>query len=371
MIFSKVKNLFKISLTLFFISISIAMFGFVRKIERKMKYAPKLSYLFTDPCVNGTFFLENVPNGEDTKLVVNKRNVNIRGLNTIYNASIINYKDHYLMAFRYDDYNKEAHFGYYSKIGIVELDRNFRQMEKEYVLLNCHEAEDPRLISHDKKVFIVFNSGQKPDYCNRVMHIAEIDYETLETKEIKSMDLKLNNVEKNWSPFLYSENQDSPNIYFEYNIPKREILKNTPNGIKFAHQGKEFVKNLKWNWGAIRGGTQAIKIDDHYLAFFHSSFDDKITDKKFYVMGAYTFEDKPPFNVTRISHHPILFQGIYTSAPKALSSPLLRCIYPAGIATEIKDDKTYFHISCGENDSSVKIITIDKKTLYKTFREIK
>ncbi len=68
--------------------------------------------------------------------------------------------------------------------------------------------------------------------------------------------------------------------------------------------------NVHWEWGPIRGGTQAFLVDGEYLSFFHSSKDmrsahspkDKISH---YFMGAYTFNPNPPFNITRISPEPI------------------------------------------------------------------
>jgi predicted GH43/DUF377 family glycosyl hydrolase len=274
------------------------------------------------------------------------------------------------MAFRFDNYLRKAPYGYFSKIGIVELDKNFEQTEKEYILLDYEEGEDPRLLSHEDKIFLVFNSGEKNDFSKRKIHLAEIDYNSLRTKEIKCLDLKKNRTEKNWSPFIYKEDKLDYKIYFEYNIPKRKIITFDSKGLKLGGEESACKPSLKWVWGEIRGGTRGIKVDDHYLAFFHSSFDDKITGKKFYTMGAYTFEDQPPFNITRISYYPILFEGIYTSPHKAYSSPLLRCIYPAGIATQTINGKTLFHVSCGENDSITKIITIDKEALYNSLRVI-
>jgi predicted GH43/DUF377 family glycosyl hydrolase len=367
--YNGVKFFFKSLLFFTIIVISISTYATTKRIRKNLKniYIRTLCNTIDN---SNSMLLENVPNGEDTNLIVNKKNISIRGLNTIYNASLVNYKDHYLMAFRFDSFNRISPYGYFSKIGLVELDKNFEQMDKDYVLLNTNESEDPRLITYDNKLFIVFNSGKEPKYRIREMKIAEIDYDSLETKEIKKLDLKLNKTEKNWSPFIFNESNGEKTVYFEYNIPERSIVHDTPNGLSYKQKGLEKHKNLNWNWGPIRGGTQSIKIDDHYLGFFHSCYDDPITLKKIYVMGAYTFEDKPPFNITRISYHPILFEGIYTSAPKSITNPNLRCIYPAGIATENVDGKTIIHVSCGENDSSVKIISFDKKTLYKNFREI-
>lgn len=60
-----------------------------------------------------------------------------------------------------------------------------------------------------------------------------------------------------------------------------------------------------WKYGLIRGGTPPVLMDGQWITFFHSSTP-WTTDKRQYHMGAYTFEDKPPFRITRITREPLL-----------------------------------------------------------------
>jgi predicted GH43/DUF377 family glycosyl hydrolase len=87
-------------------------------------------------------------------------------------------------------------------------------------------------------------------------------------------------------------------------------------------------------------------------------------------MGAYTFEEKPPFRVTAISHYPILFKGIYDSPILNTASPKKRVIFPCGFVEEKRDGKELIHISCGENDTATKIVTVDKKALFKSLKKL-
>ena len=88
-------------------------------------------------------------------------------------------------------------------------------------------------------------------------------------------------------------------------------------------------------YGEIRGGSQAMKIDDdNYLLFFHSSRDPPGTLHpttfptrdltlillllpetgdvlKTYYMGAYTFSSKPPFAIKAITTIPITNEIMY------------------------------------------------------------
>ena len=122
-------------------------------------------------------------------------------------------------------------------------------------------------------------------------------------------------------------------------------------------------------WGGLRGGTPAQKVGDEYLAFFHSSFRDR-NGIIWYCMGAYTFEDQPPFRITKISNYPILFEGIYGTPPMNTADPMKRVIFPSGFVVEERNGKEVIHLSCGENDASVKIITLDKNTLLRGMKKI-
>jgi hypothetical protein len=124
-------------------------------------------------------------------------------------------------------------------------------------------------------------------------------------------------------------------------------------------------------WGGPKGGTPARRVGDQYLAFFHSNFND-LNDINWYVMGAYTFEAKPPFRLTGISYYPILFEGMFDSPPMVKANPRLRALYPSGFVVEkLEDGRELIHVSCGENDSTLQIVTIDKDALFKTLKRLK
>jgi hypothetical protein len=55
------------------------------------------------------------------------------------------------------------------------------------------------------------------------------------------------------------------------------------------------IKNFCWNYGQLRGGTEAKLVGDEYLAFFHSRGTIHSRSSITYWMGAYTFTRKAPF----------------------------------------------------------------------------
>ena len=87
-------------------------------------------------------------------------------------------------------------------------------------------------------------------------------------------------------------------------------------------------------------------------------------------MGAYTFEATPPFRMTRISPHPILFTESYKSPHRHTANRMVQCIFPSGFVAQNQNGKDVFHVSCGENDSHIKILTFDKEGLLKTLKPV-
>ena len=92
--------------------------------------------------------------------------------------------------------------------------------------------------------------------------------------------------------------------------------------------------------------------------------------RPWYAMGAYTFETKAPYRITSISTAPILFKGIYDTPVKNTASSKKKSIYPAGITLAKEDGKEVVHVSCGENDSTVKVITFYKEELLKSLKQV-
>jgi hypothetical protein len=80
-------------------------------------------------------------------------------------------------------------------------------------------------------------------------------------------------------------------------------------------------------------------------------------------MGAYIFQAEPPFKILAITPNPISFEGMYSARHRVNN---LHVTYPAGFAIEKRDDKCMLHVSCGENDTSIRIISIDKDALLKS-----
>jgi len=181
------------------------------------------------------------------------------------------------------------------------------------------------------------------------------------------LDMNLQWIEKNWGSFEYIGADQKPHLFLEYQMSPRKLFELPDprvNEVKNLTLPQEVsYLPLPWadKWGAIRGGAPAQKIGNEYLGFFHSSFAEN--GLLWYVMGAYTFEAHPPFRITGISNHPIIFRGMFET-PYTNTAPLNKCvIFPSGFVIEKQRSRELIHLACGENDSTVKIVTFDKKKL--------
>lgn len=322
--------------------------------------------------------LINVPKGEETGLVVGTKTIQIRGDVIPYNASLIQRNpEGYHLVFRYDEIDENSPAGFYTYLGLVDLDQNFDQTEKEFTRLQVQNnfAEDPRVLQTKDNCYLFYNTiGSPRNTGQRLMCMAELDPNQCQVKKISPFNPCLQSVEKNWVPFEYADETNTANVYFEYTVSPLKILKVENNSEKtLTHLSSPYnTKRNYWPriWGPLRGGTPALLVDGQYLAFFHSSFKDK-QKVLWYCLGAYTFEATPPFRITGISHYPIMFKGIYNTPPLNTADPLKRVIFPCGFVVEKRAEGDWIHLSCGENDASVKIVTLNKDKLLQGLKKIK
>lgn len=119
--------------------------------------------------------------------------------------------------------------------------------------------------------------------------------------------------EKNWSPFLYEGR-----LYMIHTINPMRVVRGSGK-FEDSEHSRELVEvvsqvqfcETQWEYGHLRGGTNAIFLGDKYLAFFHSQFNAAGTSYKTYWMGCYTFSAKPPFKLLAISPAPIIHNSLY------------------------------------------------------------
>ena len=233
------------------------------------------------------------------------------------------------------------------------------------------QAEDARLFSYRNRIFVIYNDNLEvvaPLYTDRRdLFIAELIW--IDDHYELSVPLKLYYKEKyhnqlwqkNWTPFEYQGK-----LLLSYSLNPHLIL--YPNLMTGeCYQFCETSLLLNWNFGPLRGSSQALLIDGEYFSFFHSGIVDFSHASSYYYlwhyfMGAYTFSAKPPFQLTSMTPHPILTEGLYTQ-----SSREKRVIFPGGFAVVGPS----LYLAYGKDDCEIWIMIIDKDALKKTMKQLK
>ncbi len=337
--------------------------------------------------------LKGIPYGEDLGIIKSVKKINIDGVVAPYNASLLEDNDGYLVVFRYDIKERKKFAGlttpfrekipfpsqkmpFKTFIGSIRLDKEFNQVSPvQRIDTKSDFSEDPRIFTSDGKLYLSYNDMQENDVYSRSMRLAELDPKTLELVFIADIDQQINYVEKNWVPFTRKDVSGEEKIYFGYGINPHKIMgMQDPKSNQMDHpifpHTISFQK-MPWNekkWGVLRGGTPARLVNGQYLAFFHTLFYE--SKRPWYAMGAYTFEANPPYRVTAVSASPILFKGIYDTPAINTAHSKKKAIYPAGMAFGKEEGKDVIYLSCGENDSSVKILTFDQESLLKSLTPV-
>lgn len=294
-----------------------------------------------------------------------------------YNPSIIeNDEGGYHLFYRYDK-PKEVWkpIPFFSYIGYANLDENFTPIKIiEKVNTGSPFSEDPRVVKVGKDVFLSWNDKIRSKVECRTIHEGKWNSKEGKLEYVTNLDLHIRLIEKNWIPFE-GWDHNKPLLSFVYAIlPHKIINVPSPQKNEITHlvcKGDSALTKLQWQneWGHISGGTTARLIEGEYISFFHSCFQDD-HGMRWYVMGAYTFEKDTPHKITSITPYPIVFPGIYDSKLLNTADSTKRVIYPAGIAVEKKAKNYLLHVSCGENDCAVKIVTIDYNRLRKNMKTL-
>ncbi len=321
--------------------------------------------------------LNNVICAEQLGVVKEVKKINMPSVLAPYNASIIEKEGGgYYLFFRHDESRNAWKMpSFYSYIGYAELSPDFSVLNvTNKVDTGSRFSEDPRIVKVGKSLYLSWNDAIDEDNYARSIHVGEWNPKTSKLEYITNLQQYIAPVEKNWVPFERKEKEDY-SLGFVYGIyPHKIIGFANPERNEVIHpqyEGYNALHDLHWvkQWGIIRGGTPARLVGKEYISFFHSSF--KEGGKIWYVMGAYTFEAKAPYKITSVTPCPLLFPGIYTSEILNTADATKHCIFPAGLAIEEKQGDILLHVSCGENDSAIKIVTIDYKKLREMMVSVK
>lgn len=335
--------------------------------------------------------LKAIPYGEDTGIVKRVTKIEIDGIPAPYCPSFLQEDDGFFLVFRHDQKERKTVLGiktffrqkipfgslkmpFRTLISSVRLDKEFKPVSSPVRIDTGSDfSEDPRVFKMGEQIYITYNDIAYNDIESRTIHFAKLEKETLELSDHVDLDLGLQQVEKNWAPFVREE-EGEKKLYWDYCFNPHVILKmsnSTKNELVHLRNPNHIaLQPVPWkkSLGIIRGGTPPILVDGEYLAFFHSFF--KENGKIWYVMGAYTFEASFPFRVTGCSPYPIQFKGIYNTRKKNTAYSRKPSVFPAGLVLAQEEGKDVLHLALGENDCGMKVVTFDKEALLKSLVRI-
>lgn len=229
-------------------------------------------------------------------------------------------------------------------VGQVELQSHKRDHSEQH--------EDARVILHGGSFWVSYCSWSRYGQYSAKQILASFDsswtfQRTIHPKYGKNL-LTDPGVEKNWIWF----NHDG-SWHFIYGFSPHIVVR-VGNEVPVA-EFKTEVKP-KWDYGEIRGGTPPVRVGDEYVSFFHSSLPWKNRQKRYH-MGAYAFEAKQPFRITRMTSEPLISGSDKDS--RTLGGP--PCIFPCG---GILEDGKWL-VTFGVNDETCGWVKIPHKDLEK------
>lgn len=215
-------------------------------------------------------------------------------------------------------------------------------------------GEDPRVQYFNESYFQVYYTYIPPNFNRHAqkMGVAEVRYIAEErsinityraSPIIPVHPLDSTHSQKNWSPFLYNGQ-----TYLVQSIHPLIVVELQGLGSPevSAVIKSKFMYEYENGIGELRGGTNAIRLHDRYLAFYHIRTRLPWNSMTSYVYGAYTFSLEPPFRVLTVSPTPIMEPRELWSQ-RWSSRYIDYCVYPMHIFL-VKHD--VLHISFGYQD---------------------
>lgn len=216
----------------------------------------------------------------------------VRGLR--FNCSITAYQDHYLFAFRNGWAGSEIFLCELTK-DFAAIDGSLRRLRLFRESVSNYGREDPRLFWFRGRLHVMF-TGVSGNFSPTHVCYARLR-ENLTVEKIYAPHYeRRRGWEKNWQFFEHEEE-----LYAVYTIAPHRVLKIDGDQATEAYLTQDAVP---WAAGEMRGGAPPVHIGDEWWSFFHSSLEPG--GKKTYYTGAYAFEARPPFRITRITREPIL-----------------------------------------------------------------
>lgn len=292
--------------------------------------------------------------------VLEVRQLHIPGYPTACNASIVRWQNRLILSFNAYSVGKEDQP---DLMGLATLDEDFKVTGTPQILdVPKNLWQDARLVVLNDTLYLVFNGAIEGQV--RRTFITQADFNGVEFSiEPPKAFLHFpgenpNQWERNWIPFVYNNS-----LLLATQLMPHRIL-SPVLGSQTCEEITSLNFSSSWMWGTPKTGTTAHLDGNHYLALFHSikvmpSIHSDGKSIQHYFMGAYTFEDHPPFQVTAMSKEPIVGKHFYHGPEYTMCKPC-RVVFPCGYVM----DKEFIWVVYGRQDHEIWMAKLEKKGLY-------
>lgn len=314
----------------------------------------------------------------DTKKII------IPGYPHAFNPSITKWKGRWLMSFRLvgcDEKNSRLIPNISSAsamdVGLIYLDDELNPIgEAQFIFLDHPNkkrpyllAEDARLIVNEERLYIIYSANKEAEVEDSGfrVYVAQLDNDEQNNffvihNECLSIfeGVNSNKREKNWTPFIYQTE-----LLLSYQLFPHKIFRPLLDGSECCETVANSFPSLTWEWGELRGGTQALQLsEDYYLGIFHSSINLSTIHSNnqsipHYFMGAYLFSSSPPFEIKYISPEPIIGTNFYQGLTYEPYWHPVCVVFPCGLVINEEDVWVIY----GRQDHEIWIAKLDKKNL--------
>lgn len=270
-----------------------------------------------------------------------------------FNPSILELEDGYLLSTRKRDKKGRA-----CDVALFHLDKSFT-VDKSYGVLDLGfpkkgpiTVQDPRLVKIRDSIYLVYSHYRLNTMLYSKLTFDNGMYRAEKPHYISSFYKKRKGRrEKNWTPF-----EAEHGLHFIYSFHPFRVLDGQGACVS------ETQNTMRWDYGEVRGGTQAVLYNGEYLTFFHSSLNTSSQYSRdsiaHYFIGACIFSKEAPYRVRRYTKKPIVGKRFYTKTNWRTWRPL-RVVFPCGIV--IHGD--YAYITYGKQDNETWIACIDLQKL--------
>ena len=292
--------------------------------------------------------------------VLEVKQLHIPGYSTACNPSIVRWQGKLILSFNAYSTGKEDQP---DLMGLAILDEDFNITGNPQILdVPKNLWQDARLVVLHDTLHLVFNGAIEGGV--RRTFITQAYFNDIEFSiELPRALLHFpgenpNQWERNWIPFVYNNS-----LLLASQLTPHRIIQPVLGSQKCEEVASSSFSS-SWMWGIPKPGTAAHPDGDHYLALFNSikvmpSIHSDGKSIQHYFMGAYTFEDHPPFRVTAICKEPIVGKHFYHGPEYTMCKPC-RVVFPCGYVM----DEQFIWVVYGRQDHEIWMAKLEKKGLY-------